>query len=140
MADGLKTEIVSPEKLVLSAVADSVSVPGTDGYMTVMAQHAPMMTTLKPGFVSVVDKGQARTFYVRGGFADISPDGLTILAEDARAATDFNRAEIEAALSAAREALAKAESAEHKSAAQAVVDGWANLMIEAQALGPTVQA
>jgi F-type H+-transporting ATPase subunit epsilon len=53
MADGLKIEIVSPERLVLSEVVTSVTVPGSEGYFTVMDDHAPFMTTLKPGFITV---------------------------------------------------------------------------------------
>ena len=71
--------------------------PGTDGYFTVMGEHAPLMTTLKPGFITVTDLSNvAHVFYVRGGFADVAPAGLTILAEEARPVADFNRNEIEA--------------------------------------------
>jgi len=135
MAEGIKTEIVSPEHLVLSEEAKSVSVPGQEGYFTVMGDHAPMMTTLKPGFVTVTGT-ETRTFYVQGGFAEVSPEGLTILAERAKAASDFERAEIEAAIKAAQAELDAQNTLDGKAAAQAVLDGWANLMIEAQHLGP----
>src|SRR5688572_17894738 len=96
MAEGTKLEIVSPERLMLSEQAQSVTVPGTDGYFTVLGDHAPLMTTLKPGFVSVTSAGgERRAFFVRGGFADVSPEGLTILAEEARDAAEFDRGEIE---------------------------------------------
>jgi F-type H+-transporting ATPase subunit epsilon len=140
MADGLNVEIVSPEKLVLSETANAVSVPGREGYFTVMGDHAPMMTTLKPGFVTVSGaSGDDRTFYVRGGFADVSSAGLTVLAEEAKTASDFDRTEIEAAIKAAQDALSGAENADDKSAAQAVLDGWMNLMMEAGTMGDTVQ-
>ena len=74
MADGVKIEIVSPEKLVISQQALSVTVPGTEGYFTAMGEHAPLMSTLKPGFITVTDMGNmAHVFYVRGGFADVAP-------------------------------------------------------------------
>lgn len=137
MAEGIKTEIVSPEHLVLSEEAKSVSVPGREGYFTVMGDHAPMMTTLKPGFVTVTGT-ETRTFYVQGGFAEISPEGLTILAERAKSASDFERAEIEAAIKAAQTELAEQTTLDGKAAAQAVLDGWSNMMLEAQHLGPNV--
>ena len=96
MADGVKIEIVSPERLVISEQARSVTVPGAEGYFTVLGDHAPLMTTLKPGFITVTDTANvAHVFYVRGGFADIAPASLTILAEEARPVADFNRTEIE---------------------------------------------
>ena len=131
MADGIKLEIVSPERLVISAVASSVTVPGTEGYFTVMGDHAPLMTTLKPGFITAVEQGGAsHVFYVRGGFADVSPEGLTILAEEARAASDFSRTEVEAEIAAAQKALDAAQSLEAKDAAQSVLDSWRNLLLE----------
>lgn len=139
MAEGFKIEIVSPGHLVLSEQAQAVSVPGQEGYFTVMADHAPLMTTLKPGFVTVSGTGGARTFYVRGGFADVSAEGLTILAEEARTGADFSRTEIETAIHAAREAVGRAESPEAKNLAQATLDGWLNLMMEAAHQGGAVQ-
>lgn len=139
MADqNLKVEIVSPERLVMGASADSVTVPGADGYFTVMGDHAPLMTTLKPGFVTVTEGGTAKTFYVRGGFADVSPEGLTILAEDAKTAADFERSHIEAEIKTAQETLAAIEDTDQKGSAQAALDGWMNLMLEAEHLEGTV--
>ena len=94
MAEGTKLEIVSPERLLLSEAVRSVTVPGADGYFTVLGDHAPLMTTLKPGFVTAVDTaGASHVIFVRGGFADVSPEGLTILADEAKPAAEFNRAE-----------------------------------------------
>jgi F-type H+-transporting ATPase subunit epsilon len=92
MAEGTKLEIVSPERLVISDTVKSVVVPGADGYFTVLGEHAPLMTTLKPGFITVEDNaGVSHVYYVRGGFADVSPEGLTILAEEARPVVEFKR-------------------------------------------------
>lgn len=136
MADGIKIEIVSPEHLVLSEQASAVTVPGQEGYFTVMGDHAPLMTTLKPGFVTVtIAGGSAQTYYVRGGFADVSPEGLTILAEEAKTGADFDRSEIEAAITVAQQALSSAETPEATSMAQMTLDGWKNLLLEAASVG-----
>lgn len=125
-------EIVSPERLIVSETVQSVTVPGTEGYFTVMGEHAPLMSTLKPGFITVTRAdGGGATYYVRGGFADVSPEGLTILAEQASPLADFDRTAIEKALAEAQEQLAKAETHEDRSYAQELVNGWMNLMMEA---------
>jgi F-type H+-transporting ATPase subunit epsilon len=131
MADGVKIEIVSPERLVLSEQARSVVVPGTEGYFTVLGDHAPLMTTLKPGFITVTDTANvAHVFYVRGGFADVAPTGLTILAEDARPVGDFNRTEIEALIAAGMTTLQAASTAEEQARLQTELDQWRNLLLE----------
>ncbi len=135
MADTIKIEIVSPEKLVLSEEVQSVSVPGQEGYFTVMGEHAPLMSILKPGFISVTGAGGTQTYYVQGGFADVSPDGVTILAEHAKTGADFDKSEIEAAITIAQEELNKAEEMADKDLAQNVLDGWKNLLLEAAQSG-----
>ena len=132
MADGVKIEIVSPERLVLSEQARSVVVPGADGYFTVMGDHAPLMTTLKPGFVTVVrNDGISHVYYVRGGFADVSPEGLTILAEEAQDIAEFDRAKIEGLIAAGLTAQQAATTAEDEMRLQAEIDGWRNLLLDA---------
>lgn len=136
MAEGVKIEIVSPEVLVLSAEARSVTVPGAEGYLTVLGAHAPLMTVLKPGFVTVVDtSGANKSYFVGGGFADISDAGVTILAEEAKPASEFGRTEIEARIAQAQQALNAATEIEDKQAAQNALDGWKNLLLESAALG-----
>ncbi|WDR01646.1 F0F1 ATP synthase subunit epsilon [Devosia algicola] len=131
MAEGIKVEIVSPEKLVYSEVVHAVSVPGVEGYFTAMHDHAPFMTPLRPGFVTVTsESGQSETFYVRGGFADVSPEGLTVLAEEASGLADFSQVELEAEIKAAQEELERAASMEEKSYAQEIVSALLNLAIE----------
>ena len=131
MAEGLKIEIVSPERLVLSEIVTSVTVPGTEGYFTVMDDHAPFMTTLRPGFITVNRSGQDEIFFVQGGFADVSPDGLTILAERSVPLTEFDHADLAAQIKAAEAELAAAATPEDKSYAQEVVSALLNLAIEA---------
>ena len=131
MAD-VKVEIVSPERLLVSETATSVTVPGADGYFTIMGEHAPLMTTLKPGFITAHVAGAAQVFFVRGGFADVAPGGLTILAEQALPAAEFDPNSIDADIEAAETALAAASTVEEKSAATERVNAWRNLKLEAQ--------
>ena len=79
----LHFSLVSPERELYAGDVDQVDAPGTEGDFGVLAGHAPFMTTLKEGQVKVYNDGRVRTFEVRGGFADVTPDGLTVLAEHA---------------------------------------------------------
>jgi F-type H+-transporting ATPase subunit epsilon len=138
MADGFKLEIVSPERLMISEQATSVTVPGVEGYFTVLGEHAPLLSVLKPGFVIAIDAaGKTHDFYVRGGFVDVSPEGVTILAEDARPAGDFDRAEIDALTAEAQRDLDAATTLEEKDAAQTRLDSWRNLLFDAVRPGAT---
>ena len=83
MAGKLHFSLVSPERELFSGEVDQVDAPGSEGDFGVLAGHAPFMSTLKEGRVKVYDDGDTRTYDVRGGFADVTPAGLTILAEEA---------------------------------------------------------
>ena len=83
MADKLHFSLVSPERELFSGLVDQVDAPGSEGDFGVLAGNAPFMTALKEGPVRVHDNGQITIFYVRGGFAGVTPDGFTILAEHA---------------------------------------------------------
>jgi F-type H+-transporting ATPase subunit epsilon len=132
MAEAFQIDIVSPERLVVSTSAQSVVVPGTEGYLTVMAQHAPLMTTLRAGFITVVGAdGRNEVFYVRGGFADVTPSGLTILAEDALPAAEFDHDALQVRIREAQEELARAQTPEERNFAQEMVNGLLNLALEA---------
>lgn len=123
MADSFNFELVSPERLLLSATVSEVVIPGTDGEMTVMAHHAPTMTTIKPGVVTVqTSEGQADRFVVFGGFADILPDGCTLLAESAVSVADIDRDDLAQRLQDAKEDLADATSDSDKQKAQEYLD------------------
>jgi F-type H+-transporting ATPase subunit epsilon len=138
MAEGTKLEIVSPERLVISETVRSVTVPGSEGYFTVLGDHAPLMTTLKPGFVGAVDSaGGSHVFFVRGGFADVSPAGLTILADEARNAADFDRVEVEQLIAEKQAAVEAAATPEERAVLVNDLDTWKNLLLEAaSATGP----
>lgn len=83
MADKLHFSLVSPERELFSGPVDQVDAPGSEGDFGVLAGHAPFMTALKEGPLRVHNDGAIATYEVRGGFADVTPDGLTILAEHA---------------------------------------------------------
>ncbi len=116
-------ELVSPEKLLFTGEVEEVVVPGTEGEFTVLKDHAPLMSTLKPGVVTVVETAakQSRLF-VRGGFADVAPTGLTILAEMAVPVEELDAAKIEAEMQDAREDVADAPSDESRRLAQEKLD------------------
>jgi F-type H+-transporting ATPase subunit epsilon len=83
MADKLNFSLVSPERELFAGQVDQVDAPGSEGDFGVLAGHAPFMTALKEGAVRVHNGGVVTTYEVRGGFADVTPEGLTILAEHA---------------------------------------------------------
>jgi F-type H+-transporting ATPase subunit epsilon len=121
MADNFNFELVSPERLLLSEAVSEVIVPAADGEMTVMAHHAPVMATVKPGIVEVKSSGGTSNRYVVfGGFVDILPESCTILAEKAVHVDDIDHEDLAQRIQDTREDLAdatddadKARIAEH---------------------------
>ena len=107
MAEPLHFDLVSPERLLISEEVESVVVPGAEGYFTVLARHAPFISTLKPGLIEVrgLDGGVQKIF-VRGGFADVNPSGLTILADQAIRLEDLDAAALAQQIRDAEEDLA----------------------------------
>ena len=83
MADKLHFSLVAPEREVFSGEVDRVDAPGAEGDFGVLAGHAPFMTALREGMVTVVNGSQSRAFQIHGGFADVTAQGLTILDEHA---------------------------------------------------------
>ena len=83
MADTMQFDLVSPERRLVSGQATSVQIPGADGDMTAMPDHAATVTTLRPGVLSVEMDGGRQEFVVTGGFAQISSEGTSVLAEEA---------------------------------------------------------
>jgi F-type H+-transporting ATPase subunit epsilon len=122
MAQEFKFDLVSPERLLLSERVEAVVVPGTDGDMTVMAFHAPTMTTVRPGVVTVMRQGNTEKFVVFGGFADITPDGCTLLAESAVRVSDLDRADLDRNIQMAREDVRDAKDDMSLSKAQEQLD------------------
>lgn len=108
MAEPFQFELVSPERLVMSAEVDEVVVPGAEGQFTVMKGHAPMMATLRPGIVDVKRGGTTERVFVRGGFADINPSGFTLLAEQAVPVAELDSATLAQEVKNAEEDVADA--------------------------------
>lgn len=105
----LHFELVSPEKLVFSGEVTQVDLPGSEGDFGVMEGHAPLVTTLRPGIMTVVAGGNAQKIVVLGGFAEVSDKGLTVLADTADAVKDFDRAVIAARIAELEQQAAKME-------------------------------
>ena len=110
-------ELVSPEKHLFSGEVESVVAPGADGQFTVLKDHAPVMTTLKPGVVTVSGEGKVEKLFVRGGFADVNAAGFTILAEQAIPLAELDAAKVDADIKNAREDLADAKTDEARQGA-----------------------
>ena len=85
-------DLVSPEKLLFSGAVEQVDVPGTEGDFGVLAGHAPTVSALRPGIMTVMVNGQQQRIVVLGGFAEVAPGGaLTVLADLAESLDDFDR-------------------------------------------------
>ncbi|PSC05867.1 F0F1 ATP synthase subunit epsilon [Alsobacter soli] len=111
-------ELVSPERLLISAEVEQVVVPGTEGDFGVLKDHAPLMSTLRPGVVVVTGpQNNTQRLFVRGGFAEVSPRGLTILAEQAIPVEEVTDDVIAAEIKAAEADFEKAGTEESRRAA-----------------------
>jgi F-type H+-transporting ATPase subunit epsilon len=107
----LHFELVSPARLLFSGDVASVQIPGTEGEMTILPMHAPVLSTLKPGVVTVTrDGGAVEKMFVRGGFAEVNASGLTVLAETAIPLADLDGAAIAAQIKNAEDDVADAKS------------------------------
>src|SRR6202163_1398452 len=105
MAD-LHLEFVAPESVLFSGDVDQVDLPGTEGDMGILAGHAPLVTTLRPGIVTIFRDGRREPVVVIGGFAEVSPAGLTVLADKAVARADFDMALLASEIKDAEEDIA----------------------------------
>ena len=85
-------DLLSPERLLLSAQADMVTVPGTEGYMGVMAGHMALVSALRAGMIDMKNDGVDTRFFIRGGFAEINATQITVLAEEAIPMTELDLA------------------------------------------------
>lgn len=104
-------ELVSPEKLLFSGDVESVVAPGAEGQFTVLKDHAPVMTTLKAGVVTVAGgDGKLEKLFVRGGFADVNASGFTILAELALPLSEIDAAKLDGDIKNAKEDLSDAKT------------------------------
>jgi F-type H+-transporting ATPase subunit epsilon len=118
MSDKLHFALVSPERELFNGEVDHVVVPGSEGEFGVLPNHAPVMSVIKPGALKVFNDGTERRIFVNGGFADVTPEGLTVLAEEAIDMADIDPAELERDLKNAQEDLRDANTDERRAYAQ----------------------
>ncbi len=110
MSDTFMFELVSPERLLMSEPAESVVVPGWEGDFQVLAGHAPVLSTLRPGLLDVIlPSGEERRIFVRGGFAEAGPDSLTVLAQTAIDSADLDKQALAQEIRDAEEDVADAK-------------------------------
>lgn len=107
MADTLKFSLVSPERELYSGEVDQVDLPGAEGDLGIMPNHSPFMAAMRTGIVTVTESGSETQFFIQGGFADVTPSGLIVLAERAVAMAALDKAEIEAQITAAETNLSE---------------------------------
>ena len=118
-----KFELVSPERLVVSGDADSAVVPGSEGEFTVLPGHAPALSMLRPGVISIrLADGTTQRLYVNGGFAEVTPDSLTVLAQGASDVSGGTKEWLGKELAKAEELRSSAKDDEEMYLASAAVD------------------
>ncbi len=123
MPDPFKFELVSPERLLVSGEVEQVLVPGAEGDMTVLAHHAPVLTTLKPGVLDIgYPGGEHQRFFLRGGFAEVNPAGLIVLAETAIDLVELDSGQLAQAIKDAEEDVADASEDAARDRAQTRLD------------------
>jgi len=132
MTEGkVEFELVSPEKLLVSEPVDMVVVPGEDGDFGVLHQHAPFISAVRPGVISVHNGGKVtEQIFVSGGFAEVTPARCTVLAEQAVAVAEIDRSAAEQQLRDAREDLGDAKDEQERGLAERRI-AVAEAMIEA---------
>ncbi len=126
MTDKISFDLVSPEQLLLSEDADMVTIPGTEGEMGVMAGHEAVITTLRPGFITVTGGKDNQRFIVFGGFAEVTQTKVTVLADETIPVSG-----LDARIAAVTESLAKATAGAEKVAVQAQLDTLTRLRQQA---------
>jgi F-type H+-transporting ATPase subunit epsilon len=116
-------DLVSPERLLLSQAVDMVTIPGSEGYMGVMAGHMPLVATLRAGMINMLNDGTETRFFIMGGFAEINAGKVIVLAEDALPMTEMDLAVLDQRIKDAQEdEIAAQTDAERLKAAQRVDD------------------
>ena len=109
MADKLTFSLVSPEAELFAGEVDQVDVPGSEGDLGIFPNHSPLMAAIRTGAITVYNDGTETQYFVQGGFADVTPAGLTVLAEKASLLTDVDADAVKADIDAATKALEEME-------------------------------
>ncbi|MEP2533674.1 F0F1 ATP synthase subunit epsilon [Shimia sp.] len=127
MANTMQFDLVSPERSLASLEVTAVQIPGADGDMTAMPGHAAVLTSLRPGVVRVQTSEGEKDFVVTRGFAEISAESISVIAEHAHVGTEVTKADLEDVLTSARKSVEGASS-EDKDAAEKFVADLVHLM------------
>ena len=131
MANTMQFDLVSPERSLASLEATAVQIPGADGDMTAMPDHAPTITTLRPGLLKVEAPAGASEYLVTGGFAQINGDSMSVLAEKAIPVAEVTRSHLDDLIADARASHDAAKEGDE----QSIVDEAAKLLADMEALG-----
>ena len=131
MADIMHFDLVSPERSLASFVATEVQIPGSEGDMTVMLNHAPILTTLRPGVLSVSGAEGVSEYVITGGFAEVTAEGVTVIAEHAMVRSEVTQADMDSIVSLAQVAL----DGSNEATQDAAIKGHADVVNLAAILG-----
>lgn len=119
MAETLEFELVSPEKLLVSEAVGMVVVPGIEGDFGALPQHSPLLSTVRPGVISIYQQGKvSRRIFVAGGFAEVTEERCTVLAEEAVPVEDITDDMVNQRMQTAKDAIQEADGALEKAAAE----------------------
>ncbi len=132
MAQTMQFDLVSPERSLASQQASAVLIPGAEGDMTAMPQHAPTITTLRPGVLKVESPEGNSEYLVTGGFAEIAGDSMSVLAERAIPMNELTREQLDALIEEAREMY---KTAKEEDQPHGLVEDAAKLLADMEALG-----
>jgi F-type H+-transporting ATPase subunit epsilon len=118
MAEKIAFDLVAPERLLLSQAVDMVTIPGSEGYMGVMAGHMPLVSILRAGMINMLDNGIETRFFIMGGFAEINATKVIVLAEEALPMSELDLAVLDQRITDAQEdeIAAKSDAARQKAA------------------------
>ncbi|SHI63326.1 ATP synthase F1 subcomplex epsilon subunit [Shimia gijangensis] len=122
MANTMQFDLVSPERSLASHKATAIQIPGADGDMTAMADHAPTITTLRPGVLTVDGPDGSSQYAVTGGFAEISAEGTSVLAEKAIPVSEVTAADMDTLIALATDAATNATPEAKDAAAKTLAD------------------
>lgn len=137
MAETMQFDLVSPERSLASLQVREALIPGADGDMTAMPDHAPVITTLRPGILKVDGPGGAAEYLVSGGFAQINADGVSVLAEKAMPLGEVTRTDLDDLIASAREAHERAKETFKNEPGP--VDDAAKMLADMVALGDHIK-
>lgn len=136
MADTVQFDLVSPERLLASVEAKQVQIPGAEGDMTALPDHSPLITTLRPGVLRVSGSDGEKEYLVTGGFAEISTDSISVLAERAIPREELSQEAFKALVDEATDKLAKAQETYQNEPGP--VDEAAKLLADMVAMGDEI--